>query len=332
MKKIWLAAKDFSACTYYRSRAPAQFCATESLKIEHGVGLDLKKEYNALIIHGVIQPKWMQIFKDIQAKGMKIAINLDDDIFNIPEWNPAIQSYKQIERDNLAWTLDHCDLVIVSTQPLAKVCREHMTDMRDKIRVCPNLMDWTLYKRYPKLDGPIRILWAGSVHHEKDLDVIAEPLERIMKYYGSAVDVMFMGCLPDRFRNWQPLIGSNMATAVPKEGIHYVKPVELEYYPRTLCQLQPDIGLCPLANCKFNNSKSYNKAAEYILAGAQVIASDMPPYNVLGQSIYYASDWFEAIKDAIENRRDGYNEIRNNWCWDSDKKKLWDDAFKELVC
>jgi glycosyltransferase involved in cell wall biosynthesis len=342
MKKIWIATKDFSAVTYYRCRAPKQFCSTEDLSIELGVGLDLTKNYDAIILHGVIQPKWVQVFKDIQKRGIKIAINLDDDIFNIPDWNPAFLSYRQIERENLAWSLDNADLVIVSTNPLADVCREHMTKNFDKLRVCPNLMDWTLYKRQPKTDGPTKIMWAGSVHHEMDLKLISEPLDQIMKEYKDAVQVIFMGCLPDRFRQWMPLLGSNMATAHPTGDVTFIKPVELEDYPAILCKWKPDIGLCPLVDCKFNYSKSHNKATEFVLAGAQVVASYLPPYTVLGNTIHYAVDenlkqsaeiWYNAIKHAMKAKIDGYDTIKDRWTWQcSEKKKLWDDAFKELVC
>jgi glycosyltransferase involved in cell wall biosynthesis len=352
MKTIWMAKGDSAvAQTWYRSQMPWQFCKDElAPDITLELNSSLQKKVDAVVFtHRVAAPHWVEVIETMKKEGTRIAIETDDDIWNIPPHNPAISTFGQIERDTLSFVMSLADMVIVSTPPLKQVVTEHLNDpkQKDKIKICPNLHDWTLYDVRPRMPGPIKILWTGSVHHEKDLEEIAEPLERLLLEFGNDIQVLFQGALPWALTDYQPISGTNLAKIIPTKrfsNIGYVNPISLEHYPASLCDIAPDIALCPLTSETFNNSKSGNKACECALAGAAIIASDMPPYrNMANGAIYIkpgdAGGWYREIKSMIEVnkwRRKmqelARHHVMQNWCWQSEgSKKPWVNAFKELV-
>src|ERR1700676_4230942 len=106
-RRVWLADSD-NAQGLYRARMPWTFCKDELLACDIdltlGTRLDTSQEWDAIILHRVVQPTWIETFEKIQKLGCRIAIELDDACGLIPNWNPAITAFGQVQRDTLSYT------------------------------------------------------------------------------------------------------------------------------------------------------------------------------------------------------------------------------------
>jgi hypothetical protein len=348
MTRIYLNIADRGACSYYRARLPARHCTdeleAEGIELVCSEELDGSDNYDAYIFHRLIHPHFMPYMEQLKKQGKKIVIELDDDVWHIPQWNPAAKVFGQIEIDSLNWTLDLADEIWVSTSLLGSV-----VDRGDKVRVLPNLIDPSDYPQPEKHeDGRVRILWAGSIHHDEDLRVIAPAVETVIEQYGSKVQFLFFGHWPEALSQWMRIKYTNLATSVPRRdlapSLAYVDPVDLTEYPNTLCGLGADIGICPLVDCQFNLSKSGIKAMEYTLAGAVPLATDLPPYAALAPGILtvrshnWIAEWVHTLDWLICNeaaRAESLARSRvtviSEHSWNSPAKTLWLDAFRSLA-
>lgn len=345
MKNLFLADGGPTACGYYRADVVAQFLAEELQ--DHGInligpakGFDCETDFSAMIFHRLFRPHHLELFDKIKAAGVKVAIEFDDDLWNVQPYNPAYINFGACERDVLAYTCERADMVIVSTDHLAGVVREHVPGAN--VRVCPNLMDASLYTVEDRQE-PCRVLWTGSCHHYMDLEVIAPALEQIVQELD--VTLVFFGDMPKSMVDWTPRLGTDFATFAPASRFYpkiaYRPGGPLEAYAPVLSAMAADIALCPLVDDGFNSSKSANKAIECALTGAAIIATDLPPYhNLPGVTLVPVDgDWYSAIKklvlDVQSRTRLGLQTrlaAQNDWTWQKSwKKNIWMETLKELA-
>lgn len=337
---------DRGACGFYRASSPAAWCAPElGPDIELTCSDSLEHEdYDAFIFHRVLHPHFMSVVERLKSKGKKVAIELDDDHWNIPKWNPASRTIRQAELDTLEWSLNLADQIWVSTPELGKII-----DRSEKLKVLPNLVD-DQHFNLSRANRPerVRILWAGSVHHDGDIAPLVPVVEQLCAKYGDGIEVVFMGSIPEALSSWQRVHFTNLARAVARPDLpqlRFIEPVDLSDYHGVLSRLRPDIGLCPLADNQFNRSKSGIKFLEYTLGGAAVVATDLPPYQLIRNNqdgLLLPPDatpdqWVAAIGSLVEDRvkRFRFRERarqqvirRNSW---TVRGKVWVDAFRGLV-
>jgi glycosyltransferase involved in cell wall biosynthesis len=346
IRKVYLNIADPGACSYYRARLPARHCteqlAAEGIDLDCSETLDIRHQFDAYVFHRLVNPDFVPVAESLKLMKRKIVVELDDDMWNVPKWNPAYHTFNEAAQRLMNYTLDLADEIWVSTEPLAQV-----VNRQKKTRVLPNLIDTADYPdRAVRDDGRVRILWAGSIHHDADLDLLAPVVEEIVRRHGDKVEFMFMGSWPEKLTKYVRIQHTNLATGIPRPdlgaSLSFVDPVDLKDYPATLCGLAPDIGLCPLTDCKFNESKSCIKALEYTLAGAVTIASDIQPYWNCGATLVsrnaQADEWVRVIDSYIEQpekrKRDwelAHDYVMKNHTWASPGRKLWLDAFKEIA-
>jgi glycosyltransferase involved in cell wall biosynthesis len=349
-KKIFMMASDRFAQGYYRNTLPYQFCRdkllAEDIELVFGETLNRDAKYDALYLHRVLQPSFFEAWKEFQYRGTKIACEWDDDLWQVPESNPSSRAFGQMELDTLTWQTNNADMVVVSTPHLKKVTQEHLTNKSkaDKVVVAPNLLDWTRYAAVERPPGKIRILWAGSLHHQDDINVLVKPIDHILNKYGQTVEMLWMGDMPDAFVEWRRSFGTTVASMFPTARygncMYLVGSVELEAYPQTLCNIVPDIALVPLAECAFNQSKSATKVCEMALAGAAVIATRAPQHECFGDDILQVGDqpreWIEAIDWLLDTdwRKLMASKIKmrvkKDWCWQTQADQ-WVQMFRRLV-
>lgn len=330
LKRVFVHLPDYQATGFYRAVLPARHC-TDPLAAE-GIELVLSGElkswdkYDAYIFHRLFNPKFLPTVGNIKRRGERVVLETDDDLWNIPDWNPAKLTDDDLGVLSLACSV--ADKLFVSTENLARV-----SGHPEKCHVCPNLMDVSQWPEPKKRTHKgIRVLWAGSATHKLDLEVLVEVIDRVKREVGDQVQFLFWGyCHPEIIRRHY------------LDNIRFINPVTLSDYIPHLMDIAADIALCPLAEDPFNLSKSNIKWMEMSLSGAAVVASAFGPYQCIqnGKDGLLAStvnDWVkhivtltESMKLRTEMNYTAISRINSNLAWQSHARDAWLDAFRAIV-
>jgi O-antigen biosynthesis protein len=328
------------ACDYYRSFLPFGKCyeelKTHGIELTLSAGIDANASHDCYIFHRMLPPQCLPFIHRFHKMGRKIVWDLDDNLFCIPEWSPANEMMYQGSFEHLHLCFEYSSHVTVTTDRLKAQFLD--TDWYEKTHVLPNLIDENVWE-YPSETrrGPVRIFWAGSITHAKDLDIIAPALDQLIDEHGDNIRLYFMGQRPKAF--------DPTPEKMSKHGkiIAQLGPVDLIYYPNALLTLSPDIAIAPLCDCPFNDAKSNIKYLEMTMAGAAVVASDIGPYT---DSIDHCHNGFKCDESGFYNmidtlivnentrstlRRNAMNKIKNQYSWQSKSRQIWMDFFISLA-
>lgn len=207
-----------------------------------------------------------------QSFGMKLIYEIDDDVFDLPDYNPAKQMLES-QRAGFIACIRMADLVTVSTKMLEKQLRRNVKFMVNNkghaipTMVVPNMILPKLFATPIKNEGErLKIGWQGGSSHAGDLDLILAAVVGCLESY--PVDVEYRGCVlhPDnplwKFSGFQH---------------KYWIPIS-EYACRMPCWGW-DIAVAPLTEHEFNASKSAIKMIEAGFCGIPCLASWVRPYD-----------------------------------------------------
>ncbi|WP_239404648.1 glycosyltransferase [Frankia sp. Cj3] len=243
----------------------------------------------------------------------------DDDMLQVaPAGLPHL--YDERMRESIRRCIRLCDMVTVSTEPLA----DQVRPLNANVVVIPNHIDaGVLEMRRPRRDR-LTIGWAGGHSHLPDMVTVADPLRRVLEAHPD-VDMHFAGF------DYSPLVKRQCrwSTWEPDVWAHYKR-------------IDFDIGIAPLAPIPFNDSKSHLKALEYGALGIPVIAADLPPYRefvidgVTGYLVRTEAEWEARLTELIHDEAaraemgakgrevaERYT-IQNGW-------RLWNDAYEAVA-
>jgi glycosyltransferase involved in cell wall biosynthesis len=220
-----------------------------------------------------------------------MVLELDDDLWNIaPSSKQAYAFYNNpavLER--LALNVARADTVTCTTQHLAGLLRP----LNPNVHVIPNAIPaWLLQHQRPRrMDGVVTVGWAGSGTHAMDWAMCDTPLRAVLGHTRSELHVIGNWSL-----TWSRLPASKVRTTGWISSVAgYYRAIDF------------DIGLAPLADHRFNYSKSPIKALEYAALGIPVIASPVGPYRdfvIHGKTGYHArtnAEWTKYLKDLIHD-------------------------------
>lgn len=235
-----------------------------------------------------------QLIPILQDRGVKVVIDMDDDLSCIHPTNPAYKAYnpKLNKRSNWDWAAKACelaDLITVTTDKLAEVYGSH-----GRVQIIPNYVPSRFLSIEEERDEALTIGWAGWVPtHPRDLEVAARAVYRAMK--GTSA----------RFKAIGDKDTLQKLEIRPQGGQHYWIPrVEIDQYPHELAKLH--IGLVPLQESDFNQAKSWLKALEYSSLGVVPVVTPTPDNQKLAAlgGAYVATtnaDWEEILRHLINN-------------------------------
>ncbi len=310
---------DLQGCGFYRCGIPAKYL------LRSGVNTTLFTQFSDDILNWadlcVLQRQYSSAFLEhiIRFKKLskKFVYDLDDDLFNIPYWNPAKRLISEKDISKALEYLKVVDILTTSTPFLKK----RLTQYTDKpIFLLPNSLDFEFINQSPytslqiptkdfmpqilerktilkeKEAGFINIFWGGGFSHYNDLKIVLEPLIQICKEYENVIFYMMAFCLEDF---WKKL---------PSKNIRLIPAQHLFRYLRVIKTLCIDIGLAPLAKNIFNESKSNLKVIEYLALGISPLASDYAPYrqtlNEFDSDLLVKSeeDWYQKIVFLIKSK------------------------------
>ena len=345
--KIFLHLPDDLACTVYRAKMPMLHLYNElSLHGVHITG-DIKtlkhENFDIYIFNRLIRPNfYMEVVAPWLELGKKFVWQGDDDLWEIPKWNPANRLLNRDDLNSTELYMSKCEALWASTEHLAQTL-----PFPAKAKVLPNLIDLNNFdNEITHSTGPIKILWCGSSSHDKDFDDVIEPVIKIAEKYNEYIAFIFWGYLPTPFANFEREPGLPQANLVPKyKNIYYGEWFSHREYFYKLRNLKPDIAIMPLDDCKFNYSKSNLKYLEMSMAGAACIATDLPTYdciineeNGIKVKPKDTQGWYNALEKLIlsEDYRRNLNRnarqiIRQKYCWQSPASQLWLQAYLDLL-
>lgn len=233
-----------------------------------------------------------QLIPILQDRGIKVVIDMDDDLGCIHPVNPAHKQYNPQfnKRSNWEWAAKACelaDLVTVTTPRLAEVYGSH-----GRVQIIPNYIPASYLAIEEERDTACTIGWAGWVPtHPTDLQVAARAVFRAMKD------------TPARFKAIGDKTALQKLEIRSQGGQHYwIPPVKIDQYPHELAKLH--VGIVPLVQSKFNEAKSWLKALEYASVGVVPVVSPTPDNQrlaALGAALVAetAKDWEEILRQLI---------------------------------
>lgn len=343
---IYVFPADVTGCGYYRLIWPARALqkAGHDVKLilpeERGkmmqatmrdgkiVDVNIPPGADVIVLQRVTNRYLAQSIPIIRAKGVAVVVDTDDDLTCVHPANPAFNNLhpRNGNRDH-SWenTLRSCDaatLVTVSTPELAE-----RYGKRTPARVLYNMIPERLLKIQHR-DSDI-VGWAGSLHsHPTDLQELGPSIAQHLQAGG-------------KFRIIGPVSGIQQALGVPPATvIEHTGIMQLETYPLGVATL--GIGLAPLADSRFNKSKSWLKMMEYAAVGVPCIGSPRAEYTRIhklgvGLLAKNANAWRQQIRKLLREpnlRQDlsdrGREVVKshtiegNAWRW----LEIWQEAVK----
>lgn len=335
-----------TSCEYYRNILPAACCREELAKFNIEIissyigGADQQwlSSFDAYVISRIPPMEFYPIAYYLKSTKKKIILDIDDELWNIPEWNPAKKYYDGSLLTFLPLYLHLADVITVSTRNLAdSLLKKYGFLKSEYVHVLENLMYCKDYEKFHNInkshsDTPKKIIWSGSSSHVGDL----QPLFDLVEYYADRKDILFMvfGYFPEEFARTHP------------NNVIHVPSCDKKHYEGILTSLSPHISLIPLLDDQFNRCKSAIKYYEMSLAGSASIASDVQPYSDVIEDSFNGflcsnnkSYWISACdwnlrnsigwKKVIDNSKAN---VLKNYSWDTDNplRRDWINFFKSI--
>lgn len=329
------AGHDGSGCAWYRTIMPLAELArhghdvtlVSAQQADGGPGVTVDQAAGNDV---VVAQRWnnhaaMGAWRRMAASS-KLVYETDDDVFSVEpvNWSAYCIYGRADVQDAVSFSARTADLVTVSTEPLARVMREHS----DSVVVLPNhIPGWACDLERPRAVRP-RIGWIGGASHGRDIGIIARPARTFLDRH-PGWDMHLMGV------DYRPTVGHERVVFSPWR--HVVDDPE-GFYGST----DFDIGLAPVYPTVFAQSKSHIKALEYGALGIPVIASDCDAYRdyvvhgVTGFLVKRDHEWLGYLQELASD--EGLRESMGAKAREvarghviEDGYRLWEQAYASLL-
>jgi hypothetical protein len=335
--KTLVYPSDRFGCGSFRAIWPGEHCAAAGhdvdvvrpqdrgvrLVMEGGVVKDVLVNADVVVLQRVTHAYMAQAVAVLRAKGIAVVVDVDDDLSSIHPSNPAWAVHRPgagpHSWHNLALACREATLVTVSTPALLDVYARH-----GRGHVLPNYLPDQYYGLL-RQDSDV-IGWPGSFHsHPNDPEVVGGAVARLVDEGAEFV-----------MRGDSTGAGRAFGLAEDPSGVG----VPIEEWPRAVASL--GIGIAPLADTKFNRSKSWLKPLEMSAAGVPWVASPRAEYrrlHALGAGVLADRPrvWYRELKrlresaalrhelsDAGRVVAEGLRLGDNSWRW----QEAWSRAYE----
>jgi len=267
--KIYVLQNN-SGSKYYRIVPQLKYMQKEGHKVFLDT-VDTKREVIAqrikwcdvFILQMVMSEDWAKVAK---KEGKKVIFECDDLLHKVPKTHYFYPETKGI-KNRIKWWIKLwrqfrlCDGFISTGRNLNKVYGW----MVKRSFVFPNYIDLTHWVREYKKNTTdrIRLLWAGSMSHTGDLEMMKPALKRILIKYPN-VQFIYVGMGGTRTKDLYAkfIYGDDFFEGLPKNR-ESLLPVPANIWPHTLAGLLADLAIAPLEKNYFNKFKSQCKFLEY---------------------------------------------------------------------
>jgi hypothetical protein len=319
--------------------APFHVVKTEGLRY------DIAAQYDLIVASRMQDRAVLLQLASLQAAGVMVAYEADDLLKELPEWNPLHGKEPPEFQARRGWLADKADATIFSTEELAAAM-----SLDGKTWVCHNGIPdaaWPCEPHVQQYGPPVRILWAGGVTHQKDIEVLPYAIEELIKKK-LPVKWVFVGDVPLGLTEWVSRVNGPPERCFRKgleQWCEHHPGCPTENWPRHLAHKDCDMAVAPLAPHPFNEAKSEIKALEAWALGIPVLAADAAPYRRafagrrdLGPLLPHITPvWQKAIAELAgsaelrtKRARAGLEELRKRYLL-SVQWKEWGRAFAEIA-
>lgn len=306
MTRTLVFPSDNGGCGNYRLRWP-----TEALKAQ-GYSVRVARNNPAVIMQGAdviglaedlhadvivfqrpARRQHLQLFKFLQKEGLKIVVDMDDDLTNIHIKNPAYQSYNFHGTDGGDMHWRHCSMACEMAD-IVTVTTPRLQDVYGGIIVPNCIPESYLSVEHPK-NELVTVGWAGvTATHPDDLQITHGAINQALSATKGQSRFLALG-------DERTMANLSIRNREPNAWIPGVK---IEGYPEFVAQL--DIGIVPLEKSEFNEAKSWLKALEYASLGVVPVVS--PTYDNMrmveaGAAVaaHNPGDWKKEITSLIQD-------------------------------
>lgn len=230
------------------------------------------------------------------AKRMKKPVwcDWDDDYTNIPESNPRHEEYHIEGRQYLVEDcIREADVVTVSTEAI----RESYLKFNKNIVVIPNAYDETLFAPPVRRSPEKVVLCRFGDTHKTNFDHYKEDILNCFFDYPEYTWIMMGLSTPEWLTN---------NPDVPNERLKLYQFEEIFAYFDYLMEIHPEIVIAPLEDNQFNRSRSNNIWIEGTLAGAVVVATELPEFKRDGVIKAPIGDFKAGFDFAVSCNQEAY--------------------------
>lgn len=268
-----LCPNPTDATSYYRGMRPLGQLKRNSTNIQLAFASSMDWSVMSMVDGFFMQRPFnaqhLQAAKMATRWKVPIWVDYDDDLFSVTPDNPAYKLYGRPEiQKNIAEICAMAKVVTVSTSAL----KQAMAPLNDNISVISNGYDLEFLGEIPLLreeQNPL-ILWRGSETHQRDLMVHAEEIIEAARRHPNYT-WHFQGYAP-----WM------ITEQMPKDKVVVAPAIPIEDYFELIKEVKPKIVITPLANNRFNQSKSNIAWIEATHAGAVCLAPNWEEWKVPG--------------------------------------------------
>ncbi len=229
--------------------------------------------FDILFLQRPGNPENLKLIKYCKDLGIKVWIDHDDNLFELPPYNRVSDEYTPEVKRTMWEMLRLADVVTVSTQGL----RDFFATNGVVAEVVPNALNEKLTPMATKYNKPGAItnyVWRGSDTHEADTYFFGEEIYTAINSTEKRL-WHFVGYNP-----WKITIN------VEQRLVNYIKPEDIFIYFGKLRALKGQVMHVPLVKDRLNDCKSNIAWIEATAAGMVTIAPDWPEWRKPGVTLY----------------------------------------------
>lgn len=317
MKKVLVIPADAGGCGHYRMSMPfgrirnsgdIQFeLLSDIMENDAMIGMimlfNIVSNYDAVVFQRVASKSMCDLMEYCKTNGIKVFMDLDDDLFTVHSSNPAYavwhkgsEATKQLSR-----AIELSDGILCSTDELLNAYRVRFPSKKYVVIENGVNIDSELFSQSRRDELPmdkVVVGWAGSTSHIDSLKEIVKPVEKLCS---RNKNVLFALCSNKEFMD---IYFKN----IPQEQKVYIPHVKIDQWPRIMSMF--DVSLATVKPSPFNACKSELKLIEAGVWGVPSVATKVAPYDRFRErsgnttkTIYdnVVNDWVRAIEQYVKD-------------------------------
>lgn len=252
----------------------------------------------------------VQLAKLAKRHNKPIILDFDDDLFTVPESNPAFSVYgKEQTKRNIIECMLMADTIWCSTKFLQeKISKKILSEKKSNVLLVPNALDMKCFGySYLKRDEDVHnlVMWRGSRTHDSD---ILSHLQQIVELIASNPTYTF------HFQGGMPWF---LKKATEKlENItqgDFLDPFE---YAKMITEARPSLWIVPLEDNEFNRSKSNIAWLESIMSGGVSVCPNWEEWQVKGAINYNSpADFLNKAQEFLKAKTDPREMNEQAWTY-----------------
>lgn len=306
--KVVVFPADSHGCGHHRLIWPVEVLRAQGHDVEvipqharklnvhvdaHGQVTRVDIEADVVVLQRVTHRNLAGAVSVLRSQGTAVVVDVDDDLSTIHPANPAwpmlhptlAKSGAAVEHSWRALDVACRDatLVTATTPALAARYAPH-----GRARVFPNYLASHYFEDVEHADSSV-VGWPASLgSHPNDPDALGNAIARLVDD-GAPFHVV----------SHSPGVAQAFGVRDESRVTQVERPISLEDWPREIARL--GIGIAPLADTKFNHSKSWLKPLELAAVGVPWVGSPRTEYRRLhelgcGVLCDKPSDWYKKLK------------------------------------